>query len=219
MTTNVQVWSSVKVDVQSALSASIPISAVTKANPGVATYTGTDVAVDGNALLLSAVGMQQINGRVIRADSVDTGANTLALEGEDTTGYGTFVSGDAKVVTLGNPVQSFVDVSASGGEYKTDTVATIHDDFETEFPTIATALKYQFTSIWDVSDATLIDLRNASRLKQQRVVSFGWGSGSGVKMLFNAYVGTLLAPGGSAQGKVTCTVLFSLTGAPTYYAV
>lgn len=73
------------------------ITAISKANPGVVTYTGTDPA-NGTELYLSAiVGMTELNGRWVKVANVNGGANTFELTTLDganinTTAYTTYSS-------------------------------------------------------------------------------------------------------------------------------
>lgn len=87
------------------------ITAVTKANPGVVTYNGSDTFANGERVHVSGVvGMTQLNNREFVVTNVDTGANTFQLYDSDgltvnTTSYGTWSSGGTiaeiyEVVTL-----------------------------------------------------------------------------------------------------------------------
>ena len=107
-------WSNVDIDIQTALGSAVTISAISKADPGVVSYTGTDPA-NADIVVLNVAGMTEVHTRAFKVASVDTTANTYNI-GEDTTGNHTFTSGDFKVVTLGASMTNVQDVSASGGE-------------------------------------------------------------------------------------------------------
>lgn len=67
------------------------ITAITKANPGVVTATGSNYD-DGAVLRLAGiVGMTELNGNLYVAD--DTTSNNFELANTDTTGYTTYISG------------------------------------------------------------------------------------------------------------------------------
>jgi hypothetical protein len=76
----------------------LTITGITKANPAVLTYTGTDPA-DGDEFRISGVlGMTQVNGRNFKVVNVNTGANTFEMDlldgtNLDSTSYGTYISG------------------------------------------------------------------------------------------------------------------------------
>ncbi len=70
------------------------ITAITKANPAVVTYSGSDTYANGDPVYLSnIVGMTQLNGNDYVVANVDTTANTFELSGVNSTGYTTYVSG------------------------------------------------------------------------------------------------------------------------------
>lgn len=70
------------------------ISAISQANPGVVTYTGSDIFINGDEIYIdNCAGMTQLNGRTFTVAGVNTGANTFQLTGEDTSGYGTYSGG------------------------------------------------------------------------------------------------------------------------------
>lgn len=78
-------------------SSALTITGITKANPGVVTYTGTD-PTEGEEVYISGVsGMTEVNGRFFTINNLDTGANTFELTDEfgnniDTTNYTTYTA-------------------------------------------------------------------------------------------------------------------------------
>lgn len=213
---NVSIWSNVGVAVQSALSAAQTISAITKANPGVVTYVGTDPANGDYLLLTITSGMSQLDNRIMRVINVNAGANTLELEGEDTTNYDTFVSGTFQIITFGTTLATATNVSASGGDFDQIDVTTIHDSVKKQIPGAAAASVFSFENIWDVADAGLVALKAASDAKAQRAVRFTFSNAQ--KFLFTGYIGCSLQPTGTAQDKVTTPVVITGFGRPKTYA-
>lgn len=75
------------------------ITAATKANPCVLTYSGSDTYANGDRVHVSGVvGMTQLNNREFIVAGVNTGANTFQItdtdgNNVDSTGYDTYVSG------------------------------------------------------------------------------------------------------------------------------
>ena len=60
------------------------ITGITKANPAVLTYSGTDTYANGDRVYVTGVvGMTQVNGREFKVANVDTGANTFELQDSD----------------------------------------------------------------------------------------------------------------------------------------
>jgi len=211
----VTTWSNVAVAIQSAAAASVTINAISKASPGVVEYTGTDPS-NGNYVRLTAQGMSQVDGRVFRVANVDGGDDDFELEGENTTGYGTFSSGGFEVITFGTTMSTARGLSASGGDFSFIDVTTIHDNVAKQVPGVASAATYTFESIWDASDAGLVALKAASDSQAQRAIRFTFANGQIV--VFNGYIGATLLPTGNAQDLVTTSVVVTMYGRPTLFS-
>lgn len=70
------------------------ITGITKANPGVVTYSGSDTYANGDRVLISGVvGMTEVNNREFIVANVNAGANTFELSGVNTSAYTTYSSG------------------------------------------------------------------------------------------------------------------------------
>lgn len=206
-------WTNVQVATQSAIAAADTISGITKANPGVVTSTAHGW-VNGDYVLYDVEGMYQLDDRIVRAANIT--ANTADLEGLDTTGFGTFASGTGQVITFGNSITTAVNVASSGGEVEFADVTTIHDALRKQIPTLFSPLTLTFEMIFDPADATLLALKAASDLKQQRAIKITWSTGA--IMVVNGYIGASLTPTGSAGELVKTNVVFTAFGSPTYYA-
>lgn len=211
----VSLWSNVAIAIQSALAAALTITGITKANPGVVTYTGTD-PVNGDYVLLTVQGMHQLDGRVFRVANVNGAGNTFELEGENTTSYDTFTSGTLQIITFGTTLATATTLSASGGDFEFVDTTTIHQAIRTQIPGVAAPAVYSFENIWDVSDAGLVALKQASDLKATRAVRITFSNGQ--KVLFNGYIGATLLPVGAAQDKVVTPTVITMYGRPTTYA-
>ncbi len=210
----VTLWSGVQVDMQSAIGAALVVSAVTKANPGVATSTAHGLANGDYVVLQEVQGMTQINNRLFRVAGVTT--NTFNLDGEDTTLFDTYISGNAYKVTFGTSFSTLLDINVSGGEYSPIDTTTIHDRQATSIPGIPSALELTSNSFWDVSDVGLVAAKKASDLKALRAFKLTFQNGQ--KFLVNGYIGASLSPTGSAQDKVTTSIKISANGPSTVYA-
>lgn len=76
----------------------LTITGVTKANPGVVTYTGTDPTNGRMVFFAGLGGMTELNGRYGKIANVNAGANTFEIDDPagnplDTTGFTTYTSG------------------------------------------------------------------------------------------------------------------------------
>lgn len=208
-----KIWSNVGVSMQSALATADTVTAITKANPGVVTATAHGFS-DGDYVLLTVVGMSQVDGRVFRVANSD--ANTFELEGEDTTAYDTFTSGTAEAITFGTSIGTIRTLSASGGDPNFIDTTTIHDNVSKQIPGIASAISYSIENIWDASDTALLAMKAASDANAQRAFKFTFSDGQ--IMVFNGYISAPNLPGGSAQDLITAAATITMYGTPTYYS-
>lgn len=209
-------WSNVAIAMQSALATAVTVTAITKASPGVVSYTGTDPS-NGDYVLMTINGMHQVNGRVFRVANVNGAGNTFELEGENTSAFDTFTSGTAEVITFGTSITTATTVNGSGGDFDFIDTTTIHTNARTQIPGLANAASYTFENLWDVSDAGLVAMKSASDGQAQRCFKFTFGVGGQI-MVFAGYPAAALLPGGQAQDKVTTQTAITMFGSPTYYS-
>lgn len=207
-------WSNVAISMESALAAAKTITAITNANPGVATSTAHGYT-NGDYVLLSVQGMYQVDSMVVRVAGVTV--DTFQLEGVDTTSYDTFSSGTAEKITFGTSITTATSLSGSGGDFDFIDTTTIHGNAKTQMPGLANPANYSFDNIWDVSDAGLIAMKAASDAQDTRCFKFTFGTGGNI-MVFNGYVGASLLPGGQAQQLVTTGAVITMFGKPNYYS-
>lgn len=208
------VWTDVQVNVQTVLGSALPISAITKANPGVATSTGHGLG-NGDLVVLSVPGNPVLDNRVVRVASSAT--DSFSLEGIDTTDMPDFVSGSAREVTFGASCNTLQEVTGSGGEATPITWNTIHTRRTFSKPGFEAPLRLEFTSLRDIADPALIELRKAHRSKpKERAVEFIFDDGSKTYCF-----GSVNAPGslgGSSGTPVTTPVSLDVQGDYTDYA-
>ena len=211
----VQVWSNVAIAVESAASASQSITGITKANPAVATYTGTDPS-NGDLVLITATGMSQVDGRIFRVANVNGGGNTFEFEGCDSSAFDTFATGSFEILTFGTTLTVASNVSVSGGDFQFIDVTTIHDTIQKQIPGNASPTTFSLDCQWQPDDAGLIALKAASDAKAQKAIKITFANG--YKYLVTGYIGATLSPTGSAQQVVTTPVVLTAFGRPTTYA-
>lgn len=209
-------WTNVGIDVQTALAVAVGITAVSKASPGVVTYSGAVHPANGDYIAITANGMHQINDRILRIANVNTTAKTFELEGEDTTSYDTFINGSYQIVTFGASFNSVQTISPSGGDYEKADITTIHDSVRKNVPTIAAPLTLAMTNYFDLTDPGFVECNKAYKAKAKRAIRIRFGSGA--KMVLTGYVGAAGVPTGQAQGVVQTPVTIEAQNLPTVYA-
>ena len=188
------------------------VSAVTNANPAVATSTAHGYS-NGDYVVLSVTGMFELDNVVARVAGVAT--DSFQLEGIDSTLYTTFSAGTAKKITFGASMTTAVGVNASGGESEFADTTTIHDLVKKRAPTVVSAVSMTLDSIWDPSNAALQQLNAASKTKTKRAVQIRFADGT--RMLGSVYVAAPLVPTGSAGEVVKTPVSLEFQGLPQVY--
>lgn len=107
------------------------ITGITKANPAVVTYAGSDTYANGDRVWISGVvGMVEVNNREFTVANVDTGANTFELSGVNSTSYTTYSSGGsvAEIYEVASPYAA-ADIFDLQFAQSGDTVYISHPDY------------------------------------------------------------------------------------------
>jgi len=209
----VTTWTKVAVKIQSAVGAAIAISAVTKADPAVATVeTGHGLAVN-DYVRIESLGMNELNGRLVRISAV--AGDDVTFEGEDSASYGTFQSGNVFKVDLDTDLTTATSLNASGGEPNFIDVTTIHDDQEKQIPGNPSAISYTFENLWDPTDAGTKALKKLSDTQQLAGMMFQFRNGT--RVVFTGYASAPGLPTGQAGDKVVSSATITMFGNPTFY--
>lgn len=209
-------WTNVGVDVQTALSAAVSITGISKAAIGVVTYAGAVNPTLGDYITITANGMFQVSDRIFRIANVNTTAKTFELEGEDTTLYDNFVNGTYQIITFGASFQTVQTIQVSGGEPEYADVTTIHDNVRKRVPTVVSPMSLSMTNLFDLTDPAFIELNKAYKAKTKRAIRLRFGTGA--KMTLTGYASAAGVPTGQAQGVVQTTVNLEAQNLPTVYA-
>lgn len=208
-------WSDVQVKVGASHGTPLTVNSVTKANPAVVAYTGTDPANGDYFIFPDTAGMVELKNRVFRIANVSGGGNTFELEDEDSTGYGTFTSGTAVPVATFDSMTTVQDISASGGDPEFADVTTIHDKIRRRVPTVFSPSSYQFGCIFDPGDAAMQRLVALTKSRTPEAMIFIFSDGA--VFAFYAYAASSGAPTGSAQEVVKTNVSLESQGLPNVY--
>lgn len=206
-------WTNVGVTMQSAIATAKTITAITAANPGVATSTAHGFE-NGDYLLLSVPGVSMLDQRVVRVAAKAT--DTFQLEGIDTTNMTGFTTGTAQKITFGTAITSATGVNASGGDAEKADITTIHSNVRRRVPVVASPLSVALDLLWDPAEAGQVALKAAFDAMAPR--GFKVRFADGATMVFYGYVSAPLVPTGTAQGVVTTAVEIESQNSPTLYA-
>lgn len=204
-----------RIYVQSAIGAAQAVTGITKANPGVATYTGTD-PVAGNYVALTGVqGMTELEDALVRVGTVDDTGNTFVLEDQDTTAYGDFTAGNMQVVTLGTEILTATGFSMTGGEQQFAPYRYLREKIDRRLPTTITGMDINVQMIWDPQDPGSIALLSAS--DASRKTAFKIAFPDGLEMLFFGYLGSSGLPNAQDVNSVMQTSATIVTASRIRY--
>jgi hypothetical protein len=211
-------WTNVGVSMCSAAGIGVAqaVTVITKANPAVLTYVGTDPA-NGSYVLLRVAGMTEVNARVFRVANVNGAGNTFELEGVDSTLYNTLVVSGSNMypLTFNTAFNTLSEPAASGGDPVFEDTTLIHDPVDTQAAVSSSAQGYSFTSVWDPANAALIEANKAFVTRSTRPIMITFADAT--RYIFNGYVAAPLAPTVNGR-KVTTPVSVSLEATGTFYA-
>lgn len=192
------------------------VSAITNANPGVATSTAHGLA-DGTFLEVTS-GWQRINERIIRLDTPN--ANDFKLEGVDTTDTTLFPAGtgagSVRAITGWTQISQILELSTSGGDMQFATYSFLENDFESQIPTQASAQSMTLQIADDPSLAGYQALKAAADTRSPRALRMTFPSGSVV--LYNGYVSFNETPSMQKGNVMACQATFSLLSRPVRYS-
>lgn len=209
--------SGLRMAMQSAIGAAKTISSFTNAAPGVVTSTAHGFT-NGDFVLLEVNGMTEVNQRIFQVMNV--AANTFNLESVDgvtaidTTSYGTFTSGTAKLITFGTTITGVQGFAPNGGDVKFLDTTTVQDTNDKQITAGSTALSYGLTMQWDPADTAQAAMRAASDIGDSKAFRIMWPNNTYV--VFYGTVGYSGAPGGDNQGVTLSPAAVALSGNPTY---
>lgn len=194
----------------------IIVSAISNANPAVATATAHGLT-NGDFIELVS-GWSKLTDRIFRVDNATT--NTFALKGIDTTSTNAYPTGGgagtARKVTGWTQLQQIVGSASEGGEQQFVTYQFLEGDSEKRIPTTKSAAGITFTVAYDpaLPGYQLAEQANDDRLP--RAVRINLPDGS--ILLYNAIISIGPTPTMKVNELMTVEVTLSLLGAPTRYA-
>lgn len=192
------------------------MSALSNANPGVATLEASHGVIVNDILVVNS-GWSKLNGRIARASVVAT--NDVSLEGINTTSATTYPSGSGtgtvKEVATWQQITQILETNSSGGEQQFVTYSFLEDDVEHQIPTVKSPVSFKFKIADDATLAhyAVLDAADAGRLPQ--AVRLVLPSGSIV--YWNAYVTLAKTPTLTKNELMGLEVTMSLVSEVTRY--
>lgn len=204
-----------RIYIESTRGAAQALSSITKAEPPVLTYAGTDPTNGDYLILRDMLGMSEFEDAVIKAANVNSGSNTLEAKSQDSTAYGTFVSGNMYPVTYGTELTIATGFAASGGEAQYATYMYLWDRQERRKYTHNSAAGIDLPVIFDPTDANYQTLYNLSRTGGDLAVKFLFPN-SVEWLTFGSFGGSGMPSAGDSRQVMTATFSINPSNKPFY---
>jgi hypothetical protein len=205
------------VAIASGYGASKTMSAVTNANPGVATLEASHGVVEGDFIEVTS-GWSRLTDKIVRAGTVTT--NDVQLEGIDTTLTSIYPAaggaGTVREITGWTQLSQILESSSSGGEQQFATYQFLEGDSEKRIPTTKSAFGLSFRIADDPTLAGYILASAANDDRLQRAVKITLADGGVI--LYNAYISLNKTPSMTKNEIMACEVTLSLLAEPVRYA-
>lgn len=164
----------------------IPVTALSNANPAVATAAAHGLA-DGDIIAVTS-GWTRLNDRAARVSASLTG--TFALENVNTTNLQPYPAGSGqgsvREVTGFAEISQITDVATSGGDQQFLTFGFLADDDDRQIPTTKNPISMSVTVADDPALAYVPIVEAADEDKVTRVLRLNLPNGDSI--LYNAYV-------------------------------
>jgi hypothetical protein len=167
------------------------ITGITKANPAVVTYAGSDTYANGDRIVITGVlGMTEVNNREFRVANVNTGTNTFELQdGQtaaniDSTGYTTYASGGtvAEVYEIASPYAE-ADLFQLKFTQSADVLYIVHPSYAPR------KLSRTGHTNWTIADIDFLDGPYLNENTTATTLTPSAATGSGVTLTASAITG------------------------------
>lgn len=204
------------VSIASGYGAEKTISAITNANPGVATSAAHGFS-DGDYIDVVS-GWARLTDRIVRVDDSTTG--TFELEGIDTSSTSLFPTGGGagtcREITGWTQLAQILDSTSEGGEQQYWTGQFLESDREIRIPTTKSAagINFQIADDPTLPGYQLAKVANDDREPRAVMITLS----NGQKLLYKAYISLSLIPSLTVNEAMTVGVTLSLLGDPVRYA-
>ncbi len=204
------------VAIASGYGSALTVSAVTNANPAVATSTAHGLS-NGDFVEVTS-GWSRLTNKIVRVANVTT--NTFELEGYDTTSTSIYPAaggaGSVREVTGWTQLSQILSSSSNGGEQQFLEYQFLEADAQQRIPTFKNAAGLTFSVADDQSLAGYQLAATANDDRAQRAVRVTLTNSS--KILYNAYISLNKTPSLTVNELMACEVTLSLLAEPVRYA-
>lgn len=202
--------------IASAYGSALTVSAITNANPGVATSTAHGLS-NGDIVEVTS-GWSKLTNRVVRVSGVT--ADTFNLEGIDTSSTTSYPAGSgagsARKVTTFVQLAQILNTSTSGGEQNFATYQFLESDESSEIPTNKSPRRLVLSLADDPTLAGYVEAAKANEDRLVRAVKFALPGGSSI--YYNGFVSVNETPSTTQNEVMAVEMTLAMQGRATRYA-
>lgn len=202
--------------IASAYGSNITVTALTNANPAVATATTHGLA-NGDIVEVNS-GWAKLNNRICRVIGVT--ANTFNLEGIDTTSTASYPAsggtGYVRKVTTFTQLAQVLSTTTSGGEQQFTSFQYLEADEASEIPTNKSPRRLVLSLADDTSMPGYIESAKANEDRLQRAIRFSLPGGGFI--FYNGYVSITETPSTNQNELMSVQLTVAIQGRATRYA-
>ena len=203
-------------EIAATFSAAKAVTAITNANPAVATAAAHGLA-DGDVIVVAS-GWTRLNDKVARVADSDTG--TFELEGINTTNTVVYTAGagtgSVRSVSGWAQISQITGNNSSGGEQQFTTFGFLEESDDRQLPTTKSPISMSITVADDPDLPYVAVVEAADDDRAPRVLRLTLPNGSVI--YYNAYVSITSTPTLDRNSIMTRTITLSLASRPTRYA-
>ncbi len=193
------------------------ISAITNANPAVATLSASHGVVVGDFIEVTS-GWDLLNGRIMRVSVVSV--NDVTLEGLNTSsttnypvGSGT---GTGREITAWTSITQIKGIETSGGDINFADITTVADSTQKQIPTTRSAQQINMTVFDDPALSWFAVAQTASDAKAVTALRIIFSNSS--RVLLNGYFSVQKVPTVAVNEPLTAVLGFSASAEATRYS-
>lgn len=193
------------------------VTAITNANPAVATLSSSHGVTVGDFIEITS-GWDLLNGKVVRVSAVST--NDVTLEGVNTSSTSLYPAGSGtgsgREITAWTSITQIQSVAGGGGDQQYADISTIADRIQKQTPTVRTAETIDMTVFYDPSLTWFGLLDTASLTGAQTALRFVFPNAS--RLLVNGTFSLKKTPSINVNAPLTTVVSFSAVAESVAYS-
>ena len=213
---SVQLPNGSTIAIASAYGTGFTVSAISNANPGVATLSGSHGIIAGDFFEITS-GWSRMTNKILKAGTVST--NDVILTGQDMSSISIYPAsggtGTGREITTWTQIAQVLTSQSQGGEQQFLTYQFLESDAEKRIPTTKSAGGWNVTIADDSTQTGYLELVKANDDRLPRALKVTLPSG-GV-LVYNAYVSINKTPTLTVNAIMANEVTFSFLAEPVRY--